>query len=119
MESSKMEMRIHDILTMNDVPFREEYEFPDLVASSGRPLRFDFAVLDDAGGIDFLIEANGKQHYSPVGKYGGYKGLQRQKYNDCCKKAYCRKNGIKLVTVPYQDEAKLSYEYLMQAAGYL
>lgn len=114
-----MEIRIHDILTMNDVPFKEEYTFPDLVASSGRPLRFDFAVFDDDGNLDFLIEANGKQHYSPVGKYGGYRGLRRQQYNDSQKKSYCRKNRLKLVTIPYQDEGKLSYEYIMKAAGYL
>lgn len=118
MESSKMEMRIHDILKLNDVPFVEEYTFPDLVASSGRPLRFDFAVLNDDGSLDFLIEANGKQHYSPVGKFGGCSGLSRQQYNDCCKKRYCKKHGIKLVSISYKDEDKLSYDYIMASAGY-
>lgn len=117
-ESSKMEMRIHDILKLNDVPFVEEYTFPDLVASSGRPLRFDFAVLNDDGSLDFLIEANGKQHYSPVGKFGGRSGLSRQQYNDCCKKRYCKKHGIKLVSISYKDEDKLSYDYIMASAGY-
>ena len=119
MEDSKMEMRIHDILTEADVPFQEEYTFPDLVASSGRPLRFDFAVFDDYGDLDFLIEANGKQHYSPVAKFGGYKGLKRQKYNDSQKKSYCARHDIKLVAIPYQDEGRLSYEYIMEAAGYM
>ena len=118
MESSKMEMRIHDILKLNDVPFVEEYTFPDLIASSGRPLRFDFAVLNDDGNLDFLIEANGKQHYSPVGKFGGRSGLSRQQYNDCCKKRYCKKHGIKLISISYKDEDKLSYDYIMASAGY-
>ena len=30
-------------------------DFKDLVSSSGHPLRFDFAVFDDDGQIDFLI----------------------------------------------------------------
>ena len=42
---------------------REEYSFKDLVSLTGRPLRFDFAVFDDEGEIDFLIEFQGKQHY--------------------------------------------------------
>lgn len=119
MEDSRMEERIHDILTFADVPFREEFTFPDLVASSGRPLRFDFAVFDDSGELDFLIEANGVQHYKPVTKFGGSSGLRRQRYNDSQKKSYCAKNNITLVTVPYWDEGKVSYEYIMQAAGHM
>jgi hypothetical protein len=118
MESSKMEMRIHDILTMNDVPFAEEYTFPDLVTKGGVPLRFDFAVFDDLGDIDFLIEANGRQHYAPVPKYGGMAGFRKQQYNDARKKQYCRSKNITLVTIPYQDESKISYEYILKAAGY-
>lgn len=118
MLSSKMEIKIHDILTRYDIPFEEEYTFDDLVTKRGVPLRFDFAVFDDSGNIDFLIEANGKQHYSPVSKYGGMKGLRKQQYNDARKKRYCNSKGIKLVIIPYQDEDKINYEYIMNAAGY-
>ncbi len=45
----------------------KKYEFPGLVGKSGRALRFDFAVFTDDGDIDFLIEAQGRQHYVPVG----------------------------------------------------
>lgn len=37
--------------------------------------RFDFAVFDDDGELDFLIEYQGRQHYEAVSKYGGKKGL--------------------------------------------
>lgn len=40
MQSSKLECRIHDVLTEADIPFVEEYTFPDLKSSSGRSLRF-------------------------------------------------------------------------------
>lgn len=63
MRSSRGEIKIVDILTMAGLPFKEEYSFPDLVSTSGRPLRFDFAVFDDNGDIDFLIEYQGIQHY--------------------------------------------------------
>ena len=55
MKSSRGEIKICDILDMAGLQYVEEYSFPDLVSSSGRPLRFDFAVLDDNGDIDFLI----------------------------------------------------------------
>lgn len=118
MEASAGEMRIHDILTEFDVPFEEEYTFDDLVASSGRHLRFDFAVFTDAGDLDFLIEYNGKQHYCATSCFGGRKGLYRQQYNDTQKRRYCQQHDIKLVTIPYIDDNLISYEYIMAAAGY-
>ena len=50
-------------------------ELPELKSNNGRPLRFDFAVFDDDGNIDFLIEYQGSQHYVASSKFGGKKGL--------------------------------------------
>lgn len=118
MKSSNGEIMIHNILTEHGVPFSEEQEFPDLVSSSGRHLRFDFCVFNRDGTIDFLIEFQGRQHYKAIPVYGGAKGLSRQKYNDMKKRKYCLRRGIPLVIIPYWDEPKLSYEYIMHAAGY-
>ena len=118
MLDSSLEVKIHCILEANDIPFQEEYEFPDLVASSGRPLRFDFCVFDEDGEIDFLIEAQGRQHYVPVAKFGGGKGVARQKYNDSCKRKYCLEHNLRLVSIPYYDEPRVTYDYIMKAAGY-
>lgn len=60
MKSSRGEIKIHEILESNDVNFKEEVEFTGLKAPSGRPLRFDFAVYDDEGNLDFLVEYQGK-----------------------------------------------------------
>lgn len=62
MKSSRGEIKISEILTKAGVNFIEEYSFPDLVAESGRALRFDFAVFTDDGDLDFLIEYQGAQH---------------------------------------------------------
>ncbi len=62
MKSSRGEIKICDILDAAGLVYKEEYIFPDLVSSSGRPLRFDFAVFDDDGNLDFLIEFQGIQH---------------------------------------------------------
>lgn len=118
MMSSTMEIKIHNILTDYDIPFKEEYEFDDLIASSGRHLRFDFAIFAEDGELEFLIEAQGRQHYTAVNKFGGKKGVERQKYNDMQKRKYCLEHNIKLICIPYYDEAKLSYDYIMKAAGY-
>lgn len=118
MRDSIGEIKINEILTDAGLPFEEEYEFEGLVGKSGRNLRFDFCVFDDCGNIDFLIEYQGEQHYVPVSRYGGARALKYQKYNDTLKRKFCLEHNLKLVTIPYYDEGRLSYDYIMKAAGY-
>lgn len=118
MRSSRGEIKIEEILQEAGLDFKEEYTFPDLTSSNGRPLRFDFAVFDDNGDIDFLIEYQGIQHYEAKSKFGGTKGLYRQKYNDNKKRQYCKLKGYTLIEVPYWEEYHVNYDYLMRAAGY-
>ena len=118
MRQSKGEKKIYSILVSHKIPFIEEYEFPDLMSTSGRRLRFDFAVFNDQKELLFLIEYQGKQHYQSVEYFGGNSAIQRQRYNDSLKRAYCIKNKIKVVYIPYWDEDKISYDYIMKAAGY-
>ena len=73
MRASRGEICIEEILEEAGLPFKMEYSFEGLNSSNGRPLRFDFAVFDDDGNIDFLIEYQGRQHYEPSAKYGGKK----------------------------------------------
>ena len=56
MLASRGEIKIHEILEKAGLNFKEEYSFAGLNSPNGRPLRFDFAVFDDDGNIDFLIE---------------------------------------------------------------
>lgn len=118
MRASRGEIKIYEILTQAGLDFQEEYSFPDLVSSSGTPLRFDFAVFDDAGDLDFLLEYQGIQHYLPKSKFGGIEGLRKQQYRDMQKREYCKKHGIKLIAIPYLDEGRIDYDYIMTAAGY-
>lgn len=60
MRASYGEIKIEEILREAGFNFAEEYIFPDLRSSNGRALRFDFAVFDDDGKIDFLIEYQGR-----------------------------------------------------------
>ena len=116
LKSSRGEIKICDILDKAGLVYQEEYSFPDLVSSSGRPLRFDFAIFDDDGELDFLIEYQGIQHYEAKSKFGGAKGLYQQKYNDTQKRKYCQQHGIKLIAIPYWDFGILDYDYIMKLA---
>lgn len=118
MRASRGEIKIEEILQESGLNFKEEYIFSDLASSSGRPLRFDFAILDDNNELDFLIEFQGIQHYEPKSKFGGISGLRKQQYNDMKKREYCAKHNIPLVIIPYWDEGRLDYDYIMTAAGY-
>ena len=118
MRASRGEIKIEDILRAAGLPFEEEYYFNDLISSTGRPLRFDFCVFDDNGDIDFLIEYQGIQHYEPKSKFGGWEGLRKQQFNDMKKREYCKQHGYKLVAIPYVDEGRIDYDYIMQKAGY-
>lgn len=118
MRASRGQIKIEDILKDAGLNFKEEYSFPDLVSSSGRPLRFDFCVLDDDGNIDFLIQYQGIQHYQAKSKFGGYSGLRKQQFNDMKKREYCKKHNIKLIAIPYTDEYIITYDYIMKKAGY-
>lgn len=118
MMSSRGEITIHEILTEAGFDFKEEYSFPGLQSPNGKKLRFDFIVFDDDGKIDFIIEYQGKQHYEPCSKFGGKRGFYQQQYNDNLKRRFCALHGFRLIEVPYTDENKLSYDYIMEKAGY-
>lgn len=114
---SQGERKISDILDAAGLHYEIEYSFPDLATKKGVPLRFDFAVFDDDGEIWFLIEYQGEQHYEPVAKFNGRKGLARQKYNDKQKVIYCQTNGYPLVVIPYYDYPIMDYDYIMRRAN--
>lgn len=116
MRSSRGEIKIEEILEKAGLNFIEEYSFPDLISSSGKPLRFDFAVFDDEGNLEFLIEYQGIQHYTSKSCFGGAKGLARQKYNDAQKRKYCLEHGYKLIEIPYWQEHMVDYDYIMKEA---
>ena len=118
MKSSRGEIKIYEILKENDLNFVEEYSFPGLNSSNGRALRFDFAVFDDNGNIDFLIEYQGRQHYEPSAKFGGARGFYQQQYNDNKKRRFCALNDICLIEIPYTEINLVDYDYIMHKAGY-
>lgn len=122
MRASRAEIKIQEILDEAGLNYQMEYSFPDLTARSGRELRFDFAVFDDDNDLQFLIEYQGIQHYQPKSIFGGIQGLRNQQFNDMQKREYCKKHNIILLVIPYTDEYRIDYDYIMnryyQLGGY-
>lgn len=118
MRASRAEIKIEEILKDANLNFRMEYSFEGLASENGRPLRFDFVVFDDDGYVDFIIEYQGRQHYEASSKFGGKRGLYQQQHNDNKKRRFCALHDITLVEIPYTEENLISYDYIMQKAGY-
>lgn len=118
MRASRGEIKIEEILREAGLNFTMEQSFEGLNSSNGRPLRFDFAVFDDDGNIDFLIEYQGRQHYEPSSKFGGKRGFYQQQFNDNKKRRFCALHDITLIEIPYTEENLISYDYIMEKAGY-
>lgn len=118
MRASRGEMKIENILNENGLMFEMEYSIEGLNSPNGKPLRFDFVVFDDDGNIAFIIEYNGRQHYEPVSKFGGKKGFYQQQFNDNKKRRFCALHNIPFVEIPYYEENLITYDYIMNKAGY-
>ena len=85
-------------LDKNNIPFKREQSYTDLLSERGYPLRFDFFIKD------FLIEYQGDIHYqsSETGWNNKKEFLIRQQ-RDKIKKEYCLKNNIRLYEITYKD----------------
>ena len=108
MRASRGEIKIEDILRFNGLSFIEEYSFDDLLSFNHKPLRFDFAVFDDNGDLDFLIEYQGIQHYEPVdfaskGEEWAKEQFEINHNKDILKKDFCKNNNIPLLEIPYWE----------------
>lgn len=98
-QHSRNEKEIIKLLTENNIDFKTQYTFPDLIGVGGRPLRFDFAIFEN-GKLKRLVEFHGKQHFGrPKGSWSNsYENLVE---NDIRKRVYCNENGIDLKMIPF------------------
>lgn len=98
---SRNEQKIASLLMDNDIEFKTQYTFPDLIGVGGRNLRFDFAIFENKK-LKRLTEFNGSQHYiRPQGSWSdSYDNLIA---NDALKREYCNKNNIDLKIITYKD----------------
>ncbi|WP_282122432.1 hypothetical protein [Algibacter mikhailovii] len=66
--------------------------------------------------LKIAIEYNGLQHYQPVAYFGGKIGFEDTIKRDKVKKSKCKKNGIQLIEVRYDEDL---YEFIKTFKSYL
>ena len=116
MSMSNGERKIATLLEQGDILYKQEYSFPDLKSDKGIPLRFDFAVYEDADAyeqdrVKFLIEFQGEQHYRQ--KFTSREAFNRQVSNDKRKRNYCNVKGIRLVAIPYTEYNSMTLDSIL------
>ena len=109
------EMAIKNILNENNIYYKTEFIFSDLVnPKTNRCLRFDFAIFDDNYKLQYLIEFDGRQHFTgPEAGWSHAQSLEDIQYKDNLKNQYCKTNGIILKRIPYTALSHLSYEEII------
>lgn len=96
---SRKENEIMTILQKNNISFKREYSFDDLVDKN--KLRFDFAIFDSNQNLIGLIEYQGLQHYESSNFYNHFGLLQ---IHDDMKRQYCQTNNIPLLELNHTHE---------------
>lgn len=101
------EYQILKFLQKNNVQYKKEYTFPDLIDKQN--LRFDFAIFNKEQ-LSCLIEFQGIQHYQK-NNYWFTPILQK---HDIMKKEYCKKHNLKLIEIMYTDNIEEKLQFLLK-----
>ena len=108
--NSAGELKLSRKLQENNIKYVPQYEFSDLKGDYNC-LRFDYAILNDDGTLNCLIEFQGEQHYRKWGAESNERFEKRLEYDEL-KRQYCSRNNIKLIEIPHYDYNKLDWDYL-------
>jgi hypothetical protein len=100
---SNGEKRVRNYLDSNNIKYAMQYTFNDLIDTDY--LRFDFAMFYN-NELECLIEYDGEGHYEPC---FGKESLIKTQIHDEMKNAYCIKNNIKLIRIPYWDYENIEF----------
>lgn len=115
--TSKGEAAIQKILDKNQITYKKEYSFPDLLSEKNHRYRFDFAIFQN-NELAYLIEFDGIQHFDECLEAKGDNNwsspeiLEQRKQADKIKNQYCIAHKIPLKRIPYYDFSKISLENL-------
>lgn len=102
--SYRGEDALRDLMQSLQLPFKQQFTFPDCRGARGGVCRFDCAVLDSSDQSPLLlIEYDGAQHFKPVEFFGGQKEFEYRQHNDRIKDSYCMDHGIPLLRISYKQ----------------
>lgn len=108
--SSQWSLKIEQILKENDIKYETEKIFPECRnPKTNYKLRFDFYLPD----YNCCIEYDGEQHFIVKGGWNTEENLEATQYRDNIKDNFCKDNNIKLIRIPYTENKKICYEYLI------
>ena len=99
---SKGEEKIASLLKENNIQFKREYSFPDLVYKL--PLRFDFAIFNKDGTLSHLLQFDGEQHFNKNSRFYSDENILK----DNMKNYYCKQKNIKLIRIKYNEDITLN-----------
>ena len=94
------ERGISQWLDNNGIEYISQHRFDD--CRDKYPLPFDFYLPQH----NVCIEYNGRQHYEPIGFFGGEDAFKIRQQHDEIKKNYCQSNDIGLLCISYKQEIK-------------
>lgn len=111
------ERRIREYLQTHGITFTPQKRFPD--CKLVRPLSFDFYLP----AIRIAIEYDGKQHFEPVNFTGRSNcdvkaAFEKCVQSDSVKESYCRRNGIALLRISYQQAKSIDHILNTTLGGY-
>jgi len=116
-QESRGERIVSQILSKNKLKYLPQHKFLDctnkLQGRACRKLPFDFYLPNN----NCCIEFDGGQHFNAVNWFGGQEGHEKQKYRDELKNQYCKKNGIKLIRIPYTMKKEEIEPYILKELG--
>ena len=119
-EISAGESKINHLLTENNIKFKRQITFPDLLGDNGTRLRYDFGVFNNNNELQYIIEYDGKQHFEPNCFYSTIEDLEKIKRYDELKDIYCQKHNIPLIRIKYTSFLTLTIaDLLLDTTQYL
>jgi hypothetical protein len=114
---SKGERFIANFLGKQNINFERQYKFTDCTnqrpGRGCRKLPFDFFIPK----LNTCIEYDGRQHFESSAFFKGEEALEKQKFTDELKNQYCKKNGIKLIRIPYTMKKEEIEPYILKELG--
>lgn len=115
---SKGEYLVRRELCKRDILFDTQYTFPDFMTDKNRPLRFDFAILDNNKKLLCLIEYQGIQHDKRYEKYHISFGKQQREITDSMKREYCKSHHILLFEIWHNQDIGFELDKILCSINY-
>ena len=108
------EAKIENILQQNNIKYKKQYTFTNLLSEKNSPLKFDFAILNEDNSLSHLIEYDGSQHFKYQGTgWNTQEHLEYTQKHDQMKNDYCKNNNIHLIRIHYSQFDNLKLEDLI------